>query len=530
MPTPIGTIPTRPQEISWPLAPIGFPQLPTPVGPAPNPSAPLPMPTVPVQSPPTSPPPVSTPANVAAVVAGNNQFAYDLYSTLSGTNTGNMIFSPYSISTALAMTYAGAKGQTATEMAQTLHFTLPQDDLHPAMGQLMYQINSQGGSNYQLDVANHLWGQTGFAFLPSYLNTTRNDYQAPLTPLDFIHDPEGARKTINTWTANQTNQKILDLLPPGSVTSAMRLNLTNAVYFKGNWDSPFDANQTRPETFHLSGGSLESAAMMHQRGMFMYGAFQNFSMLDMPYAGGDLSMVAILPSQTASLSAMEKSFNMQILNQDERELTNTTVQVGLPKFTMTQGFNLGGTLAGMGMPSAFGAADFSGMDGAQDLSISGVIHKAFISVDEKGTEAAAATSIGVEVTSVYVPPPPQAIFDADRPFDFLIRDDKSGSILFMGRMSDPGGKPILTPLPGDSFFSSSQLIWIPPVTLPPDLGVGFPFPPSSSPAFGPPAYPPASAPIVISTVPEPSTWALFVASVVMISARSFTRRIRRIKH
>jgi len=269
---------------------------------------------------------------------------------------------------------------------------------------------------------------------------------------------------------------------------------------------------TAQENFQLPSGGLESVPMMHQEGSFKYRAFQDFSMLDMPYKGGDLSMVVILPSQTGSLASVEKSLNAQTLNQDEGQLTDTIVDVGLPKFKMTSQFQLGGTLASMGMPSAFGSvADFSGMDGGHDLAISGVVHKAFINVDEIGAEAAGATSVGVVATSIYVPPPPQAIFDADQPFDFLIRDDKSGSILFMGRVSDPGGTPILTPLPTDSFFAPQG-----------DLGIIGLQPPFLSQTGG--GLPPggdastANQAFSVTPVPEPSTLALLAAGLVGLAA------------
>ena len=268
------------------------------------------------------------------------------------------------------MTYAGAAGQTATEMAQTMHFTLPESQLAPAMGQLIGETNTSGGTSYQLSVANHLWGQTGFPFLSSFVNTTSAGYQAPLTQLNFAGNADAARQTINTWTANQTNQKIQNLLPPGSINSSTALVLTNAVYFKGNWSNAFSASLTTQQTFYLSSGSLESVPMMHQEGSFKYAAFQNYSMLDLPYAGGDVSMLAILPSQTSSLASVEKSLNAQTITQDEGQLANQQVEVGLPKFTMTTQFSLANTLSDMGMPSAFGpAANFSAMDGKRDLSI-----------------------------------------------------------------------------------------------------------------------------------------------------------------
>ena len=477
---PVMTVQPRPEihspTIAAPVGPspiIANPTPPPPSDPFPtvylvstSPIAPIgpewwniPAMAAPVQNPPTSAP-TSTAADVAAVVNGNNQFAYDLYGTLSQTNTANMVFSPYSISTALAMTYAGAAGQTATEMAQTMHFTLPESQLAPAMGQLIGETSSQGGTNYQLSVANRLWGQTGFPFLASFVNTTSADYQAPLTQLNFAGNADAARQTINTWTANQTSQKIQNLLPPGSISSSTALVLTNAVYFKGQWQNAFDPKLTQAESFYLSSGSLESVPMMHQEGTFKYAAFQNYSILDLPYAGGDISMLAILPSQTSSLTAVEKSLNPQALTRDESELTNTQVELGLPKFSLTSQFNLGGTLASMGMPSAFDPhrANFSGMIAAVPLHINKVIHEASISVDEQGTEASGATGVVMGVpTMVGIPidSPPPAVFDVDRPFDFVLRDDKTGSILFMGRVSDPGGTPIVTPLPKDTYFSST---------------------------------------------------------------------------
>lgn len=462
IPEPITVSPpitVTPPIIAFPIWP------PAPIGPVMYPMSPTLSTTA------ASTAPTSTAANVAAVVSGNNQFAYDLYGALDQTNTGNMVYSPYSISTALAMTYAGAAGQTATEMAQTMHFTLPESQLAPAMGQLIGETNTSGGTSYQLSVANHLWGQTGIPFLGSFVNTTSADYHAPLTQLDFLDNPDGSRQTINAWTANQTNQKIQNLLPQGSITSVTALVLTNAVYFEDSWRSPFNPSETAPETFYLSNGSLESVSMMHQLGSFKYAAFQGYSMLDLPYSGGDISMLAILPSQTSSLANVEASLNSQTLAQDESQLAATRVEVGLPKFTVSSQFNLSATLASMGMPSAFDQhrANFSGMSPVP-LHISDVVHEAYISVDEQGTEAAGATGVVTAGPTFVTTNPTSADFDADRPFDFVLRDDKTGSILFMGRVSDPGGTPIVTPLAADTYFTS--LLSGSNTYEPPDAGSG----------------------------------------------------------
>lgn len=282
-----------------------------------------------------SPPIVTTSGDVAAVVSSENQFAFNLFGALSGTNTGNLVFSPYSISTALAMTYAGAQGQTASEMAQTLQYTIPQSRVAPAVGQLIDETLAPSGAAYQLDVADRFWGQTGKTFLPAFLNTMSTDYQSPLVQLDFADAPESSRNTINTWTANQTNQRIRNLMPEGSITPYTSLVLTNAIYFNGKWTNPFTTSKTSPQNFQLGSGSVESVPMMHQESDFDFGKFQNFSMLELPYQGSSLSMVVILPSASNGLAAVEKSLNPQTLQQDENKLAATEVKVGLPKFTST---------------------------------------------------------------------------------------------------------------------------------------------------------------------------------------------------
>ncbi len=377
--------------------------------------------------------------DLAAVVGGNNQFAFDLYGRLAGEQDGNLFFSPYSISTALAMTYAGARGNTAAEMADTLHFTLPQDCLHPAFGNIISDLNDSQREGYQLNVANRLWGQQGYSFLAEYLDVTRQHYGAELAQLDFIRETEPSRQTINRWVEEQTQQKIKNLIPSGALSPLTRLVLTNAIYFKGDWKYQFDPELTREAPFQAAPGEQLSVQMMHQKRRFNYAALPTFQMLEMPYTSEDLSMLALLPNEPDGLAELESWLTAERLDQSIDQLFATKVSVFLPKFEMTSKFGLAPVLESMGMPDAFDAcaADFSGMNGGRDLFISSVIHKAFVEVNEEGTEAAAATGV-VVVTSTGVTPPPE-LFRADHPFLFLIRDNRTESILFWGRVTEPSG-------------------------------------------------------------------------------------------
>ena len=373
----------------------------------------------------------------AAVVDGNNAFAVDLYAQLRK-QSGNLFFSPESISTALAMAYAGARGTTAAQVAATLHFTLPPDRLHPAMGALLAGLNGPH-AGYQLRVADALWAEKDFTFLVDFLKLTSSDYGAGFNRVDFKGAPEAARATINQWVEEKTEDKIKNLLPAGSVTPATRLVLTNAIYFKGDWQSQFNKALTKDEDFHVSATQSIKAPLMHltsKLGYFTGGAFQA---VEIPYKTGELSMIVLLPNDTGGLSALEQSLTAANAKQWLAQLRpGFNVVLTLPKFKMTQQFQLGGTLSAMGMPTAFerSAADFSGMTGKRDLWISAAIHKAYIDVNEEGTEAAAATGIVMRSMAMARPQPP-IVFRADHPFLFLIRDNQSGAILFMGRINDP---------------------------------------------------------------------------------------------
>jgi serpin B len=384
-------------------------------------------------------PPSPNADDQAEVVNGSNAFAVDLYAQLSK-QPGNLFFSPESISTAFGMADAGARGQTATEMAHVFHFTLPPDRLHPAMGALLAEMNAQH-KGYELRVADALWAQQDANFEVNYLKLVQSDYAAGFHRVNFKLSPEDVRTTINAWVEKQTNDKIKDLIGPGALNPTTRLVLTNAIYFKGNWQDQFDKEATQKEEFHLSAAQWVMTPMMHRTGGYRYYDGGTFQALELPYSGNEISMVVLLPKQTDGLAALEHSFTKDAPRDWIQKLEPVDkVILSLPRFTMTQQFELSSTLSAMGMSRAFSsAADFSGMTGEPDFAISAAIHKAFIDVDEQGTEAAAATAIVMYATAMRreFPEPPPIVFRADHPFLFILLDTKSGSMLFLGRVADP---------------------------------------------------------------------------------------------
>ena len=375
-------------------------------------------------------------AEQAQVTKGNNAFAVDLYAHLRAQN-GNLFFSPASISTAFAMADAGARGQTAQEMARVFHFTLPPDQLHPAMGALLQGMNAPH-AGYDLRVADALWAQQDARFLPAYLDLMQKDYAAGLHPVDFKHQPEAVRGTINEWVEQQTNHRIRDLIAPGMLTPLTRLVLTNAIYFKGTWQDPFEKQATRNGEFHVTGAQAVTVPLMSRTGGYRYYDGGTFQALELPYKGDALTMVVLLPRDADGLQALEQRFTPDAAQAWIARLEPVgRVVVTFPRFTMTQQFELSDTLSAMGMPQAFTRqADFSGMTGRPEFHIAAAIHKAFIDVNEEGTEAAAATAIGMRAAAMRMEPPP-VIFRADHPFLFMIRDVKTGAILFLGRVEDP---------------------------------------------------------------------------------------------
>ncbi|HUT92257.1 MAG TPA: serpin family protein [Thermoguttaceae bacterium] len=380
--------------------------------------------------------------SAAAVARSINAFALDLYAQLQAAE-GNLFFSPLSISTALAMTYAGARGETASQMADVLHFLLGQDALHAAFGSLVGDLNASGeAGDYELCVANRLWGQTGFPFRDEFLDLAASCYGGGFQDVDFIRDREAARQAINGWVEGQTHDRIQDLIPEGVIKELTRLVLTNAIYFKGEWASQFDPARTRDEPFTLDSGEQVDVPMMHATEEYRYMERDGFQVLEMPYVGDRLSMVVLLPDEATGPSGIDASSIPTDLDEWLGGLSRRDVVVSFPKFKMTVDLKLAEVLEAMGMTNAFSGrlADFSGMADLSDidgrLKIDEVLHKAFVEVNEEGTEAAAATAVILGVVCVSYKPPP-VHFVADRPFLFLIRDTQSGSVLFMGRMMNP---------------------------------------------------------------------------------------------
>ena len=378
--------------------------------------------------------------DLTALVDGNNAFAFELYNALKG-EQGNLFYSPYSISQALAMTYAGARDTTEKEMAGTLHFTLPQHSLHPAFNSLDQQLQARGqgakgkdGKGFRLNIVNAIWGQAGYNFLAEYLDLLAQNYGAGLRTLDFRNAPEPSRQTINKWVEDQTEQRIKGLIPSGAIDQMTRLVLTNAIYFNAAWANNFEKSMTQPAPFHLLQGQTVDVPMMRQTERLGYAAGEGYQAVSLPYDGRELDMVVLLPDE-GMFAEFEKSLDADTAGSIIKAMVPGQIALSLPRFKFESAFSLGDLLAGMGMPTAFSSqANFSGMTGNLELSISEVIHKAFVGVDEAGTEAAAATAVIMRATAM--PATPLTV-TVDRPFIFLIRDIQTGSVIFVGRVINP---------------------------------------------------------------------------------------------
>jgi serpin B len=384
--------------------------------------------------------PAANATELAELVAGNTTFAFDLYQALRSERDGNLVYSPYSLSLALAMAYAGARGETERQMADTLHFRLPQAQLHPAFNALDQELDRRGqgaggadGQGFRLNVANALWGQEGYRFLPEFVDLLAADYGAEMTRLDFAREKK-ARSTINDWVSEQTEGKIQELIPAGLLDPMTRLVLTNAVYFNAAWARQFDPRATQDGIFYLRDGGSVSTPMMHQAAAFAYAEGPDYQAVVLPYDGYEIAMDILLPAE-GQFEAVERSLDAGQVETMLEGLVEQQVALTLPRFEFESGFDLGAVLAAMGVPLAFTLqADFSGMTAEEGLLISDVIHQATISVGEAGTEAAAATAVVMPPSAI---PEDFVTVVVDRPFLFLIRDLQTGTILFVGRVMDP---------------------------------------------------------------------------------------------
>ncbi|MFC2014974.1 serpin family protein [Chloroflexota bacterium] len=380
------------------------------------------------------------PAKQEILVNDNSDFTFDLYHKLKGTDE-NLFYSPYSISLALAMTYAGARGETEAQMAETLNFSLPQCCLHPAFNWLDSALASRGegakgkdDEGFRLNIANAIWGQKDYDFLADYLDVLAENHGTGLRVLDFTWEPEKSRVVINDWVSDETESRIEDLIPQGAIDALTRLVLTNAIYFNAAWQYPFNEESTADGIFSLLDGTEITVPMMRQSESFGYAEGENYQAVELAYDGNELSMLVLLP-EMGKFEDFEESLNYKKVDGIISDINRRQVNLRMPKYEFESEFNLKNTLTSMGMPIAFsGDADFSGMTGNKDLFIDEVIHKAFVSVDEAGTEAAAATAVIMKLVSA---PEDPVSMTVDRPFIFLIRDIETGAILFMGRVLNP---------------------------------------------------------------------------------------------
>ena len=376
------------------------------------------------------------PAADSRIMPAMNAFTIASYKQLSR-GDANLIASPFNIATVLSMALAGAGGRTAEEIQSVLHVRYDAG-YDAAVGALLADLSKAGntGGN-ELHTANGLWVQKGLAIQTAFENTLANNYHAPLTPLDFAANPEGARSQINRWTEERTKEKIKDLFPAGSLDARTRLVLTSAIYFYGKWQSPFVSSRTQPAPFTLPTGASTQANFMNQTSHFGYTETPSSQILEMRYADTGIGFDVLLPKTPGGLTDLEKALTLENLTGWLGNLTDRNVQVSLPKFRTESGFSLGKALSAMGMPTAFtDKADFSGITSKGGLAISEVMHKAFVDVSEQGTEAAAATGMSMRASAMRMPEP-AVVFRADHPFLFLIRDTRSGVILFIGHLMNP---------------------------------------------------------------------------------------------
>ncbi len=368
----------------------------------------------------------------------NNRFALKIYPQLCK-EKGDVFFSPFSIYNALAMAYEGARGKTEREMAAAMNLSAPRERVRIAFFRLLDKLISPKKAPYQLKIANAFWAEKSYHFRSYYLKILQRYYRSSAFEVDFKNHPEEVRKRINLWVERKTSGKIKELIPPGLVDKTTRLILTNAIYFKGKWSKGFSKNSTQSAPFYSPAGKV-MVPMMYQKGSFPYMEVKGkFQALELPYQGETLSMVIFLPSRKMGIKKLESSLSLKNLKRWLTEMAPTEVEVYIPRFKMDEKYSLEKSLKALGMISAFSReADFSGMTERRELFISEVLHRAYVEVNEEGTEAAGATEVGMRVTSAApMPMPTAAVFRADHPFLFLIIHRPTGLILFMGKLQSP---------------------------------------------------------------------------------------------
>jgi serpin B len=376
----------------------------------------------------------------------NNRLALALFASLRA-QPGNLFFSPFSIRTVLSMAYAGARDETARQTRQALHFSEFDELLHLEFGQVIQRLNAAGGGLYEMAVANALFEQDGSSLQERFIELITEQYRGVIRLVDFRAAAESVRAEINSWVADKTRQRITGLIPPGGLNAESRLVLVNAVYFKGRWTLPFNKASTREELFYLEGEEAVPAQLMHQQQTVRYVQGRGFQAVDLDYQGDDLSLLVLLPDKKDGLKDLERNFSVHTLTDCVNEMWQCEVKLHLPRFKINWGVvDLTEQLIALGMKDAFDRtrANFSGINGLEPphqdaLFISSVFHKAFVEVNEEGTEAAAATAVTMQriMGPMDYQPPPVPIFRADHPFLFAIRDRRSKAILFLGRVADP---------------------------------------------------------------------------------------------
>lgn len=378
-------------------------------------------------------------ANLDALAHGTSTFTLSLFQQILAKEKGNILFSPYSISMALGMAGAGARGKTSEEMERTLGYTLPTGTLYPALAELSHQLTKAGNENGQLlSDANAIWLQNDFKVQPDYLRLLKDYFDNEAQQLDFCHAAKASR-TINDWVARKTRDHIRDLIPASALDCDTKLVLTNAIYFLGSWASPFKEGLTEHGPFILASGQREKALLMHRQGAYPYAELEGWQALELPYEGGRLTMLVLLPSSGSALADIETHLDAKSLDKISQALISRMVDVTFPKFEIRADYSLNEYLKGTGIKEAFSRqANFSGITTERKLLISAVLHEAWVKVDEKGTEAAAATGVAVSSTAIRHAELP-VVFRADHPFLFLIKHRETGLILFWGRLSSPQG-------------------------------------------------------------------------------------------